>query len=46
MFIVKMADHGGNHRCLIEKNVPTALILPNRWQNRAESLGMETTSCL
>ena len=28
------------HRCL------TALILPSRWQDGAESLGMETTSCL
>ena len=40
-----MADHDGNHRCLIEKNVPIALILPSRWQDGAESLGMETTSC-
>ena len=23
-----MANHDGNHRCLIEKNVPIALILP------------------
>ena len=41
MFIVKMADHDGNHRCLIEKNVPIALILPSRWQDGAESLGIE-----
>ena len=34
------------HRCLIEKNVPIALILPSRWQYGAESLGMERTSCL
>ena len=40
-----MADHDGNHRCLIEKNVPIAFILPNRWQDGAESLGIETTSC-
>ena len=39
MFIVKMADHDGNHRCLIEKNVLIALILPSRWQYGAESLG-------
>ena len=39
-----MADHDGNHRCLIEKNVPIALILPSRWQDGAESVGMETTS--
>ena len=41
-----MADHDGKHRCLVEKNVPKALILPSRWQDDAESLGMETTSCL
>ena len=41
MFIVKMADHDGNHRCLVEKNVPIALILPSRWQDGAESLGIE-----
>ena len=46
VFIVKMADHDGNHRCLVKKNVPIALILPSRWQDGAESLGMETTSCL
>ena len=46
MFIVKMADHDGNHRCLVEKNVPIALILPSRWRDGAESLGMERTSCL
>ena len=41
MFIVKMADHDGNLRCLIEKNVPIALILPSRWQDGVESLGIE-----
>ena len=41
MFIVKMADHDGNHRCLVEKNVPKALILPSRWQDGAKSLGIE-----
>ena len=46
MFIVKMADHDGNHRCLKEKNVPLVLILPSRWRDSAESLGMETTSYL
>ena len=46
MFIVKMADHDGHHRCLKEKNVPIALILPSRLQDGVESLGMETTSCL
>ena len=34
------------HMCLIEKNVPIALILPSRWQDGAESLGIERTSCL
>ena len=34
------------HRCLIEKNVPIVLILSSRWQDGAESLGMERTSCL
>ena len=46
VFIVKMADHDGNHGCLIEKNVPIALILPSRWQDGAERLGIEHTSCL
>ena len=41
MFIVKMADHDGNHICLLEKNVPIAFILPSRWQDGAESLGIE-----
>ena len=40
MFIVKMADHDGNHKCLVENNVPIALILPNRWRDGAESLGI------
>ena len=30
----------------VENNVPIALILPSRWQDGAESLGMETTSYL
>ena len=28
MLIVKMAEHEGNHRCLIEKNVPIRLFCP------------------
>ena len=40
-----MTDHDGNHRYLVEKNVPIELILPSRWQDGDESLGMETTSC-
>ena len=34
------------HRCLIEKNVPIMLILPSKWQDGAESLGIEHTSFL
>ena len=34
------------HRCLIEKNVSIELILPSRWRDGTESLGMEHTSCL
>ena len=34
------------HRCLKEKNVPIVLILPSRWRDGTESLGMESTSCL
>ena len=41
MFIVKMADHDGKHRCLVEKNVPISLILPSRWRDGAESLEIE-----
>ena len=41
-----MANRYGNPRCHIEKNVPIAFILPSRWQGDAESLGIETTSCL
>ena len=39
-----MADHYRNHRCLIEKNVPKAFILPHRLQDGDERLGIETTS--
>ena len=34
-----MADHNGNHRCLVERNVPIVLILSSRWRDGAESLG-------
>ena len=33
-------------RCHMEWNVPIAIILPRRWQDGAESLLIETTSCL
>ena len=46
VIILKMDDHDGNHRYLVENNVPMVLIFPSRWQDGAESLGMETTSCL
>ena len=46
VFTVKMADRYRNHRCHMEKNVPKALILPSRWQDGAESLGIKTTSSL
>ena len=32
VFTVKLADHYGNHRCHVEKNVPMAFILPSRFQ--------------
>ena len=42
-----MVSHFGyKHRCVVEENVPIALILPYRWQDAAESLGIEHTSCL
>ena len=34
------------HKCLEEKIVPIALIFPSRWQDGAESLGIERTTCL
>ena len=34
------------HRCHIEKNVPIGFVLPSRWQNGAESLGIKITICL
>ena len=40
------ADHYGNHRCLVENIVPLVFIFPSIWQDGAESLGMETTSCV
>ena len=46
MLIVIIDNHDGKHKCLVEKNVPIALILPTRWRGGAESLGMERTSCL
>ena len=46
MFTVILADHYRNHRCIVEKNVPKAFILPSRCQDGAVSLGIKTTSCL
>ena len=34
------------HRCLVDKIVPIALILPSRWQDGAESLGIELTTAV
>ena len=34
------------HSRLIDKNVPIAFILPSRWPDGAESLGIGQTSCL
>ena len=34
------------HSYLIEKNVSITFILPSRWQDGAESLGIEITRCL
>ena len=41
-----MANHYGNHKCHLEKYIPIVFILPSRWQDDAESLGIETASCL
>ena len=41
-----VSDYDYKHRCLVEKNVPIVLILPSRWQDGAESLGIEGISCL
>ena len=34
------------HSCLVDNNVPIAFVLASRWRDGAESLGIETTSCL
>ena len=41
VFALKMADHSEIHRHPEEEDVPTAFILPNRWQYHAESLVVE-----
>ena len=46
MISIMVSHFDYKHRCLVEKNVPIALILPSRWQDGAESLGIERTSCL
>ena len=43
---IKVGHFDCKHSCLVEKNVPIASILPSRWQDGAESLGIATTSCL
>ena len=44
MITDKMADHYGNHRCLVDKNAPIPFILHSRWKEAVESLGIEATS--
>ena len=46
MIFIMVSHFNYKHRCLIEKNVPIALIIPSRWQCGAESPGIERTSCL
>ena len=46
MISIMVGHFDYKNRFLVVKNVPIALILPNRWQDGAESLGMERTSCL
>ena len=46
MISIMFSHFDYKHRCLIEKSVPILLILPSRWRDGAESLGMESTSCL
>ena len=46
MISIMVSRFDYKHRCLIEKNVPIALILPSRWEDGAESLGTEHTTCL
>ena len=46
MISIMVSHFDYKHRCLVEKNVILALILPSRWRYGAESLGMERTSCL
>ena len=43
MISIMVGHFDYKHRFLVVKNVPIALILPNRWQDGAESLGMERT---
>ena len=46
MISIMVGHFDYKHRCLVEKNVPMELILPIRWWDGAESLGMEHTGCL
>ena len=43
---IMVSQFGYKHRCLVEKYVPIALILLSRWEDGAEGLGIEGTSCL
>ena len=46
MISIMVSHFDYKHRGLVEKNVPIVLILPSRWQDGAESLAIERTSCL
>ena len=46
MISIMVGHFDYKHRCLIEKNVPIVLILASRWQDGAESLGMELSMAL
>ena len=45
MISIMVSHFDYEHRCLIEKNVSIALILPSRWQDGAETLGFILSNC-
>ena len=46
MISIMVSHFDNKHRCLIDENIPVALILSSRWQDGDESIGIECTSCL
>ena len=42
MISVMVGHFDCKHRCLSEKNIPIAFILPSRWQDGVESVVIET----